>query len=197
MTITTQGSIKTSIDSMDIGDYIAANYTTTDAKTFGTFSNFGSVDTGDTSLAQFSISGSVLTGVVYLMKIDTGTLITNNVLFSGIVYKDMNTANLIVGIPQTIGGKNVLLRIPTIKELCTADSTLGGILDIADAFTNFDTAAANLELVQENFNLSQGLFTWSNTASATTSNAAANTATAYGRIVLLYPESSKATDVFH
>lgn len=197
MTITTQGSIKTSIDSMDIGDYIAANYTTTDVKTLGTFSNFGSVDTGDTSLAQFSISGSVLTGVVYLMKIDTGTLITNNVLFSGIVYKDMNTANLIVGVPQTIGGKNVLLRIPTIKELCTADSTLGGILDIADAFTNFDTAAANKELVQENFNLSQGLFTWSNTASATTSNAAANTATAYGRIVLLYPESSKATDVFH
>ena len=109
----------------------------------------------------------------------------------------MNTANLIVGVPQTIGGKNVLVRIPTIKELCTADSTLGGILDIADAFTNFDTAAANKELVQENFNLSQGLFTWSNTASATTSNAAANTATAYGRIVLLYPESSKATDVFH
>ena len=197
MTITTQGSIKTSIDSMDIGDYIAANYTTTDAKTLGTFSDFGTVDTGDTSLAQFSISSSVLTGVVYLMKIDTGTLITNNVLFSGIVYKDMNTANLIVGVPQTIGGKNVLLRIPTIKELCTADSTLGGILDIADAFTNFDTAAANKELVQENFNLSQGLFTWSNTASATTSNAAANTATAYGRIVLLYPESSKATDVFH
>lgn len=197
MDITAQSNLKDTIDDMQIGDYIAAKYVTTDVKTLGTFSDIGNIDLGDPTNAQFDVATPTLDGYIYLTKIDTGVLITNHLLFSGVVYLNMNKQNLIAGVPTTIGSKQFLVRVPSIKELMKADSTLDGIVDIADAPANFGTTITNKEIVQENFNLSQGLFTWSNTASATTANAAAGTAAAYARLVLIYSESNKTTDVFH
>lgn len=197
MDITTQGNFQEELKSMDVGDYIAVEYNTADVKTLGTFTNLGNVDTGDSTNVQFDIDTPTLNGYIYLTKIDTGVLLSNQLLFSGVVYKDMNTQNLIAGSLITIGSKKFLVRVPSMRELMKADSTLDGLVDIKDVTTNFNTDTSKKELIQENYNLTQGVFGWSNTASATTSNAKSSTAAVYSRLAFIYVDNDKSTDVFH
>lgn len=190
----TQGSLKTVVTDMAVGDYIAATYTTTAMTAHGTFSNIGTTDT----VAVSAFSSSSLTGYVYLMKIAKGTLVSLSQLYSGVTYSIINASNRIYGEKVTIGDKNYLLRVPTIKEYISMCGTLDGKLIIADRYNNFNTPSGvnTYEVIQENFNLTEGGFEFV-TSPATSANAISMTTARYARLILEYSDDSKCTDLYH
>ena len=191
----TQGKLQTSISSMALGDYIAARYTTTAMASNGNFSEIGTVDTA--TVRPFSSTN--LDGYVYLIKIAKGVLMPNCRLYSSITYATLNADNRIYGKKVTIGGKDFLLRVPKINEAIAACGTLNGTLDLADRGVNFGVntgSGSDVEIIQENYNLSQGVFQWS-TVPATINNASAKAAAAFARLVLEYPDDVKCTDLYH
>lgn len=192
MAIVTQGSLKTSVDSMKIGDMIVARYTTTAMTVPGTFSQLGTADV--TALAAFSSTN--LDGFLYLMKVAKGVLMPSPLLMSGITYAVLNKVNLIYGNKVTLGTKDFIMRVPTTTELNAANSTMGGMVSTDDRYTNFGTAASQQEIIQENYALTPGYYVW-NTTPGGSGNYASGDAARYARLVLVYPEDSKCTDVFH
>ena len=190
----TQGKLQTSISSMALGDYIAARYTTTAMTSNGNFSEIGTVDTS--TVQPFSSTN--LDGYVYLIKIAKGVLMPNCRLYSSITYAALNIDNRIYGKKVTIGGKDFLLRVPKINEAIAACGTLNGALDITDRTANFGVtmSTADAEIIQENYNLTQGLFQWA-WSPATISNAGANANASPARLVLEYSDDIKCTDLYH
>ena len=188
----TQGGLQTTVAAMNIGDYIAARYITTAMTAHGTFSEIGTVDTGTVPV----FTSSALNGYVYLMKISKGVLVSLTQLYSGVTYATMNAVNRIYGSKVTIGGRDYLVRVPNINEYITMAGTLGGKLDVADRYTNFNTTSALYEVVQENYNLTEGgwLFT---VTPATAANSSAYATARYARLVLEYAEDSKCVDLYH
>jgi len=186
----TNGSMKTTIDSMEVGDYIANTYTTTAMTALGTLGSFGTAGTAELSSTNLSAA------TVYFTKIDIGLLICNFPIMSGATYKTVNALNLIAGKKITIDGKDFIMRVPTTAELNLANSTLDGMLDINNRYANFNTAASVSEMIQENYNLTGGYYQWNNTPGST-SNYASGDAARNVRIVLEYVDNAKSTDVFH
>ena len=186
----TNGSMKTTIDSMEVGDYIANTYTTTAMTALGTLGSFGTAGTAELSSTNLSAA------TVYFTKIDIGLLICNFPIMSGATYKTVNALNLIAGKKITIDGKDFIMRVPTAAELNLANSTLDGMLDTNNRYTNFNTATNVHEMIQENYNLTGGYYQWNNTPGGT-SNYASGDAARNVRIVLEYVDNAKSTDVFH
>ena len=192
VSIVSQGSIKTSVTEMNVGDYIAARYVTTAMTTPGTFSELGTVDTS--TVANFS--STQLDGVVYFMKVAKGVLMCTTLTCSGVTYSVMNKLNLIYGSKVTLASKDFLLRVPNTSEFTSANSTMNGMVSTDDRYTNFGTAAGTKEIIQENYCLTPGYYTW-NTTPGDTTNYASGDNSRFARMVLVYPEDSKCTDLYH
>lgn len=185
----TNGSAKTTVTSMEVGDYIPCVYTTTAMTEIGTFSTIGTAGTAD-------FSSTNLAGTVNLMKIDIGLLMCMSFNMTGTVYKTINAANLIAGKKVTIDGTDYIMRVPTTAELNLANSTLDGMLNTDNRYTNFGTSSSTKEMIQENYNLTGGYYTW-NTTPGVAGNAASGDSARSVRFVLEYVDNDKSTDVFH
>jgi len=188
----TQGGLQTTVAAMNIGDYIAARYVTASMTSHGTFSEIGTVDTAIVPV----FTSSVLDGYVYLMKISKGLLVSLTQLYSGVNYATMNAVNRIYGSKVTVGDRDYLVRVPNINEYIMMAGTLGGKIDVADRYTNFNTTSALYEVIQENYNLGEGGWLFSVTP-ATSANASAYATARYARLVLEYAEDTKCTDLYH
>lgn len=197
--INTQGIELKDLAKMAPGDIIKVQYTTTNMSTPGSITKIGNVET---SIDEFSDTN--LTGWVYFIKLDKGVLMSTKCLMSEVTFDTVNSANLIAGNPITLTvlnneveeEKQFLVRIPTIAELNLANSTLNGMLDTAERYDNFNTAADQKEVIQEHYATTGGSYTW-NTTPGVAANAASGDDARFARLVLVYPESSKSTDVFH
>ena len=192
----TQGKLQSVVSNMAVGDYITAKYTTTANNVAGTFSEIGTADTTGVALDLFN-AAPVLSGYLYLIKVAKGILVPNCELIrataAATLYASLNTSNYIYGQKITIGSTDFLVHVPQISILTKAAGTLDGMVATTDVSTNFLGGLANTtaELVQENYNISAGAFTWSTAA------AAASTASIYARLVLEYVDNSKSTDLYH
>ena len=192
----TQGKLQSVVSNMAVGDYIAAKYTTTANNVAGTFSEIGTADTTGVALDLFN-AAPVLSGYLYLTKVAKGILVPNCELITATaaatLYASLNTSNYIYGQKITIGSTDFLVHVPQISILTKAAGTLDGMVATTNVSTNFLGGLANTtaELVQENYNISAGAFTWSTAA------AAASNASIYARLVLEYVDNSKSTDLYH
>lgn len=190
----TQGKLQTKIASMSIGDYIAARYTTSAMTANGTYSQIGTVDT--TTVNPFSSTN--LDGYVYLIKIAKGVLVPNVRNCTGVTYTALNADNRIYGKKITIDTQDFLIRVPKIEECLKMGSILDGMLDIANVAANFGVTASttDYEIVQENFNLTQGVFQFG-TLPAVAANAVASATATAARFVLTFAEDSKCTNLYY
>ena len=198
----TTGKERKTIDELQIGDYIAASYTTDDAKNPGMFSNIGTVDDGQ-ALFDAADATKNLTGKVYLMKIAPGCLLCTTMNTRGGNYLALNKANLISGKKVTIGGRDFLMRIPTGHELVLAGGSLHGMMSGNDRAQNFDTTLSTYELIQERIQsynscgvFGFGTFPATYTPSNITTFGSPNSA-APARFVLCYVDNDKSVDLFH
>lgn len=190
----TNGTLKPKVSEMEIGDYIAATYTTTALTAIGSFSQIGNVPSD-----QPEFSSTNLTGTVYLMKIAKGILICTalNMSGTGITYNVLNKANMIAGHKVMIDDQAFLVRVPSVQELNIANSTIGGLMDTADRYTNFNTTSTTAELVQDLYTsgTAAGMYKWATTP-GTSANGAAGACSA-ARFVLTYVDNPNSTDLFH
>ena len=198
----TTGKERKTIDELQIGDYIAASYTTDDPKNPGTFSAIGTVDEGQ---AMFDAADATknLTGKVYLMKIAPGCLLCTTMNTRGGNYLALNKVNVISGKKVNIGGRDFLMRIPTGHELVLAGGSLHGMLSGDNRAENFDTTTSNYELIQERIQsynscgaFGFGTFPATYTPSNITTIGSPITA-APARFVLCYVDNDKSVDLFH
>ena len=199
--ITGGKKLRTKVADMNIGDYIAARYTTTSATGAGSYSEIGTVDT--TKVAELNVQGDtpVLDGYVYLIKIAKGVLAPNKKLFAraGIAaatfYAALNADNLIYGKKVTIDTKDYLMRVPNMNECIAMTSTLDGAVRVADRYTNFcnGTDGDRYELIQENYNPTPGYADFATTPASFSYT----TGVINARLVLVYNDDAKCTDLFH
>lgn len=187
----TKGVLRTKLEEMEIGDYIAATYTTSAMTAIGTFSELGNVPDD-----QEEFTSTNLKGTVYLMKVDMGLLLCTNRTMAGVQYAVLNKANLIAGKKVELDGHDFIKRVPSIEELNKANSTMDGLMDTADRYTNFGTSVGSTEMIQEHFNMTPGSYTWNTTPGVVGNATASDTARAV-RFVLAYCDNAKSTDVFH
>ena len=197
----TTGKERKTIDELQIGDYIAASYTTDDAKNPGTFSAIGTVDEGQ-ALFDAADATKNLTGKVYLMKIAPGCLLCTTMNTRGSNYAALNKANLISGKKVTIGDRDFLMRIPTGHELVLAGGSLHGMLSGDDRGQNFDTTLSTYELIQELFGGASSYgFSFNGYPAAYSSpnlgNNGSITTVTPARFVLCYVDNDKSVDLFH
>jgi hypothetical protein len=91
----TSGILRTTLASMNLGDYIVCNYQAPSGAV-GTFSNLGG-----TAGAEISLTGDpVPNGTFYFIKADTGLLIADRVVQNSISWDTLNAGKLIQGNPQ-------------------------------------------------------------------------------------------------
>lgn len=197
----TTGKERKTIDELQIGDYIAASYTTDDPKNPGTFSAIGTVDEGQ---AMFDAADATknLTGKVYLMKIAPGCLLCTTMNTRGSNYMALNKVNVITGKKVNIGGRDFLMRIPTGHELVLAGGSLHGMMSGDNRAKNFDTTTSTYELIQEiysyassygfSFNAYPAVY-----ANPNLGNNGSTTNATPARFVLCYVDNDKSVDLFH
>lgn len=191
----TEGKVQTTVAAMNIGDYIAARYTTTAMTAHGTFSEIGTVNTATVPV----FSSTALDGYVYLMKVAKGLLVSLTQLYSGVTYSVLNASNRIYGQKATIGDRDYLIRVPKINEYVAICGNLDGKLDTTDMIANLNlpnSGTGVYEVIQENYNLGEGGIQFT-TLPVTSSNASAYATARYARLVLEYAEDSKCTDLYH
>jgi hypothetical protein len=102
----TTGQLKTSIQDMQIGDYIAINYNT---------SNTPRYQLGIGGLTEYPLTGvngaSPTNGYFYMIKVDKGLLISDRVVFHSVSWDTINGSwKEIQGHPITLGGIDGILR---------------------------------------------------------------------------------------
>lgn len=195
MIVVTQGKLQTSVAVMAVGDTITARYTTTSMTAHGTFSEIGTANTA--VLNQFSSTN--LDGYIYLLKIAKGVLVSCSQLYSGVTYSTFNAVNKVYGDKVTIEGRDYLIRLPKISEYIAMCGDLNGMLDPIDRYDNFgvpNSGVGILEVIQENYNLGEGAWSFVTTP-ATVNNASANSTAKYARLVLEYADDPKCTDLYH
>ena len=184
----TQGELKATIESMNIGDYIAAEYETTAYTKVGTINALGDVNP---DLADYSSSN--LNGIVYFMKLDKGLLVPCHQLGNGISYYTLAGENYVYGKKITLNSKDFMLRLPTSNEFKLMGSSLGGVLDNTHATDQFGSGA---ELVANiNKEAKNGTMNVSSISSVT--YVATNTTTSAFRLVLGYVDNPNSTDLYH
>ena len=198
----TQGELKTTVAEMNIGDYIAAQYTTTNfATALGTISNLGTVDTD--TLNDFSNTN--LDGVIYLMKMAKGLLVSTSRLGSTLTYYQLSGMGLMSGKKITLDdatntGVEYLLRIPTFKEFMLMMGNLGGVIDPDNRAAQFGDGSINVNEWVSNirYDLYGGYYNLNSSQTGTVPNFTSNTYTScYYRLVLGYVDNDKSTDLYH
>lgn len=105
----TTGQLRTKIEDMQIGDYIACNYTASNGAV-GTFSNFGG-----TEGTEIPVTGSATpNGTFYFIMVaksnNGGLLVADRVIQHSISWNTLNAAKVIQGRPQTFDGKEGIIR---------------------------------------------------------------------------------------
>lgn len=114
------GSLKTNVDDMELGDWIAAHYSSTAVNTIGDFSQLGTVSDSETEHCLNPINNAsltqVLSGKVYLMKISKGVLMSLFPLYLG-AFSTLIDSDLINGRLVELNGKQFKMEVPTIDDL--------------------------------------------------------------------------------
>lgn len=158
----TTGQLRTSITDMQIGDYIACRYQSTNALAY--FSELGGC-----TMAEIPTAGSATPdGLFYFIKVDKGLLVADRITLHTITWDSLNASKLIQGLPDQLPFYENLLQITNNEtglpqpELAVLDSQLaynGGISSNA-GFTLEYTTPINGKYVVVSFNgtstLSQG-----------------------------------------
>jgi hypothetical protein len=192
----TQGELKTTVAGMNIGDYIAAQYTTQNYGALGTISNLGTVDTE--TLDDYSSEN--LDGVIYLMKMAKGLLVSTSRLGNSLSYYQLSGQGLINGAKVTLNETDYLLRLPTFKEFMLMMGNLGGVIDPDHRAEQFGDGTLNVNEWVSNiaYDTKGGYFNLNGSQSATAPTFIANnTTTLYFRLVLGYVDNDKSTDLYH
>lgn len=192
----TQGELKTTVAEMNIGDYIAAQYTTQNYGALGTISNLGTVDTE--TLDDYSSEN--LDGVIYLMKMAKGLLVSTSRLGNSLSYYQLSGQGLINGAKVTLDETDYLLRLPTFKEFMLMMGNLGGVIDSDHRAEQFGDGTLNVNEWVSNiaYDTKGGYFNLNGSQSATAPTFIANnTTTLYFRLVLGYVDNDKSTDLYH
>lgn len=123
----TGGVLRTSIADMQVGDYIACNYSTING-----FYQIGVVNT-EIPLAGVTYSASQNNyGTFYFTKVDKGLLISDRVVSNTISWDQLNALEYIQGKANSLGNKSGSIR------------SLGGGNSYASATGTSDTADAGL-----------------------------------------------------
>lgn len=144
----TLGSLKTNINDMQVGDYIAVRYTADNITSKGVYSELGTVDTElneDVSNISVLEDGAAIDGFVYCIKIDKGILVPANYLYMTGSYSDtvanyyngLNMVDLIYGYKINISNNTFLLRVPNKNEIALMTSTLNGMVNPSNYKNNF------------------------------------------------------------
>lgn len=192
----TQGELKNTVAEMNIGDYIAAQYTTLNYGALGTISNLGTVDTE--TLEDYSSEN--LDGVIYLMKMAKGLLVSTSRLGNSLSYYQLSGQGLINGAKVTLDETDYLLRLPTFKEFMLMMGNLGGVIDSDHRAEQFGDGTININEWVSNiaYDTKGGYFNLNGSQSATAPSFVANTTTTlYFRLVLSYVDNDKSTDLYH
>lgn len=192
----TQGTLKTTVSDMNIGDYIAAQYTTQNYGALGAISNLGTVDTK--TLKDYSSTN--LDGVIYLMKMAKGLLVSTSRLGNSLSYYQLSGQGLVSGKKITLNETNYLLRLPTFKEFMLMMGNLGGVIDSDHRAEQFGDGAINVSEWVSNIgsDTSGGYFNLNSSQTATAPSFITNTnTTLYFRLVLGYVDNNKSTDLYH
>lgn len=192
----TQGTLKTTVSDMNIGDYIAAQYTTQNYGALGTISNLGTVDTK--TLKDYSSTN--LDGVIYLMKMAKGLLVSTSRLGNSLSYYQLSGQGLVSGKKITLNETNYLLRLPTFKEFMLMMGNLGGVIDSDHRAEQFGDGTINVSEWVSNIgsDTSGGYFNLNSSQTATAPSFTTNTnTTLYFRLVLGYVDNNKSIDLYH
>lgn len=190
----TQGEFKSTVASMNIGDYIAAEYTNTAYNAIGTIAAFGDVNS---ELADYT-SENYTDGVIYYMKLDKGLLMPCCQMGNTLSYYNLASEGLIHGKVITLNDQNFLWRLPTSREFNLMCSTLGGVLDYDHRVDQFGSGN---EWVSDINNSAQGGYC--NVSNYSTNNinapsfAATNVTVNAFRLVLSYVDNPNSTDLYH
>lgn len=100
----TTGQLRTKIEDMQIGDYIACNYTASNGAV-GTFSNLGTEGT------EIPVSSSAApNGTFYFVKVAKGLLVADRVVQVSISWDTLNAGKFIEGKTMTLGTTSGILR---------------------------------------------------------------------------------------
>lgn len=188
----TQGILRSTVSSMNVGDYIAARYNTSATNVIGTISELGTVDTD--MVDEWSTDN--LNGVIYFVKIARAKLLcTIPTLLSG-TFKMFNDVNMVSGKKVTFGNTDFLITVPASRDLDNLyTSKLGGVI-YGDVKTVFN--GSTLEITKTISGISGNAlsivgFNW-NTGG--TSDATV-TQTGTVRFMLEYVDSNLSSDLFH
>ena len=186
----TQGEIRTTVASMNIGDYIAAEYMTDAYNTIGSINTFGEVDA---ELTDFSSDN--LMGVVYYMKLDKGLLMPCCQMGNTLSYYNLAFDGYIHGTIVTLNDQDFLWRLPTAREFELMRTNLGGVIDVdhkTDQFGSGNEWVSNI-----NYQGYGGTMNVSSNPNTVPSFVATNTTTNSFRLVLSYVDNNKSTDLYH
>ena len=105
----TQGEFKSTVASMNIGDYIAAEYMNTGYNAIGEITVLGDVSS---DLTDYSPE-NYMDGVIYYMKLDKGLLMPCCQMGNTLSYYNLAFEGLIHGKVITLNDQNFLWRLPT------------------------------------------------------------------------------------
>lgn len=186
----TQGEIKSTVASMNIGDYIAAEYMTDAYSSVGEINAFGEVSV---DLTDFSSEN--LMGVIYYMKMDKGLLVPCCLMGNTLSYYNLAFDGYIHGKKITLNDQDFLWRLPNAKEFELMRSNLGGVIDVdhkADQFGSGNEWVNNI-----NYQGYGGVMNVSSNPNTAPSFVATNTTTNSFRLVLSYVDNPNSTDLYH
>lgn len=87
------GTLRTTLAEMNVGDYIPCEYVSAVANTAGTFSQLGTSTATDLS----TVASTTPNGRFYFIKVDTGLLIADRVVQTGVSWNVLNAVGYIQG----------------------------------------------------------------------------------------------------
>lgn len=130
----TTGTLRTTLASMLVGDYIAFNYDTAGTGVAGTFSNLGSATGSEIPITGIAVPSVANGDLAYFMKVDRGTLISDRILQIAISWNVLQAAQLIEGKVITLNSVSTLVRslsggtafADANGSLVLTDQSLGG-----------------------------------------------------------------------
>lgn len=186
----TQGEIRTDVASMNIGDFIAAEYTTNAYSEVGEINTFGEVSS---ELTDYSSDN--LMGVIYYMKMDKGLLVPCCQMGNTLSYYNLAFNNLIHGTIITLNDQDFLWRLLSEKEFNLMRTNLGGVIDVnhkADQFGSGNEWVSNI-----NYQSYGGVMNVASNAGTVPTFVATNTTTNAFRLALSYVDNPNSTDLYH
>lgn len=215
--LTYHGQIRTSIESMEIGDIIGCNYNKPhefNIPEIGSFTDIGrTVNASDTEF-NIRLDTPVYSGSMFLIKVAPGTLMTNQIVMADTKWINVVRAGVMYGKVCTFGGIEYLVHVPRSEQYVPLHMGFNGklaltrpailnLLRVEQVFSNtkINSGYYDLELAQD-YTYDGKVGCHRNYPLTTMQaniyfNYSFDIAVGCYRFVLIYKENSKCVDFWH